>query len=321
MRLGLYADLRKGPKDSASWSSHYNRWLDRFVEADRLGCEITWLTEHHFFDDGYLPQVWTMAASIAARTKSMRIGSAVALLPLHSSIETAEQVALADVISNGRIEPGFGVGYRRPEYQAFEGDYKHRYGVFRKRIGEMRALWGEAPSAARTITPPPVQKRMPLWAGFGGPMGAKLAGELGLGLQSLNADLLAPYIEGLAAGGHGDGAARMAGQVELFLADDPERTWAEIEPFVSYRWKSYNRYMFEGTRLEADAPAHFDTSDIRKNFVIGTPDQVAVEIRRRTAGLPVSDVYVWADYSGLSNEAIDRHIELLVTELAPRLRD
>src|SRR5689334_3527266 len=131
MQLGLYVDMRKAPKDGRSWSSHYGRWLERIEEAERLGSPAIWLTEHHFFDDGYLPQIWTMAAAIAARTKKIRIGSAVALLPLHSSIELAEQIALCDIISAGRIEPGFGVGYRRPEYQAFEGDFKHRYGVYR----------------------------------------------------------------------------------------------------------------------------------------------------------------------------------------------
>lgn len=321
MRLGLYVDMRKAPTSPTPWARHYGRWLERIEEADRLECPSIWLTEHHFFDDGYLPQVWTMAAAIAARTQTMRIGSAVALLPLHSAIETAEQVALVDIISDGRVEPGFGVGYRKPEYQAFAGDFKHRYGVYRRRIQEMRALWGEAPGAERLITPAPIQTPIPMWGGFGGPQGARLAGELGLGLQSLNGELLAPYLEGLEAGGHGKDKARMAGQMELFVSDDPEKTWAEIEPFVVYRWESYNRHMFTGTRLENQPPEHFDTSNIRANFLIGTPDELAARIRERTAGLPVSDVYVWADYPGLSDAAIDRHLELLVTELGPRLRD
>lgn len=200
MKLGLYVDMRNPPGSGRQWSSHYGRWLERIEEAERIGLASLWLTEHHFFDDGYLPQCWTMAAAIAARTSSIRIGTAVALLPLHSALETAEQVALADVISGGRIEPGFGVGYRKPEYLAFEGDYKRRYGVFRQRIGELRAWWGEQPGSARTVTPPPVQRPMPMWGGFGGPQGARLAGELGLGLQSINPDLLEPYLQGLEVG-------------------------------------------------------------------------------------------------------------------------
>jgi len=321
LKLGLYVDMRNAPTSGRPWASHYGRWLERIEEADRLGCAKVWLTEHHFFDDGYLPQVWTMASAIAARTKSIRIGSAVALLPLHSAIEQAEQIALVDVISDGRVEPGFGVGYRKPEYRAFAADFRRRYGEFRARIEAMRALWGEQPGAERTVTPPPIQRPMPLWGGFGGPQGAGLAGELGLGLQSLDPALAEPYRAGLVAGGHGAEAARMAGGVEIFLTDDPERTWAAIEPFVTYRWESYNRYMFEGTRRELEVPQHFDTGALRSRFLLGTPEQVATAIRQRTAGLPVTDIYTWADYSGLPDEAIDRHIRLLVTELAPLLAD
>jgi alkanesulfonate monooxygenase SsuD/methylene tetrahydromethanopterin reductase-like flavin-dependent oxidoreductase (luciferase family) len=321
MRLGLYLDLRNRPDSGRSAATHYAQWLARIEEADRLGCPAVWLTEHHFFDDGYLPQCWTMAAAIAARTSHLRIGTAVALLPLHSAVETAEQIALVDVISNGRVEPGFGVGYRRPEYQAFGGDFKHRYGVFRERIAELRAWWGETGDAQRTVTPAPRQRPVPMWAGFGGPQGARLAGELGLGLQSLRADLLEPYLAGLDAGGHGPGSARMSGNVEVFLTDDPERTWAEIEPHVAYRWISYNRYMFEGTRLENNPPTHFDPASIRDTFLLGTADEVAATLRARCDGLPVTDVYCWADFPGLTDEQIDRHVEALVTELAPRLAD
>lgn len=320
MRFGMYVDMRNPPEWRRPWAAHYGRWLERVEEAERLGAEMVWLTEHHFFDDGYLPQCWTLAAAIAARTSRIRIGTAVALLPLHSAIETAEQVALVDVISDGRVEPGFGVGYRKPEYVAFGGDFKHRYGVFADRIREMRRLWGEEPGAERTVTPPPVQRPIPVWGGFGGPMGARTAGRLGLGLQSIDRSLYEEYLTGLDQGGHDPSIARMSGQIEFFVSDDPERTWARIGEHVIYRWNSYNRYMFEGTRREADPPQYFDTGDIAGRFLIGTPDEVVAEIRRRTDGLPVTDMYCWSDYPGMPDELIDRHLELMFTEVAPRLR-
>jgi alkanesulfonate monooxygenase SsuD/methylene tetrahydromethanopterin reductase-like flavin-dependent oxidoreductase (luciferase family) len=320
MRFGMYIDMRNPPEWRRPWAQHYGRWLERIEEAERLGAEVVWLTEHHFFDDGYLPQCWTLASAIAARTSRIRIGTAVALLPLHSAIETAEQIALVDVISGGRIEPGFGVGYRKPEYVAFGGDFKHRYGVFAERIRELRRLWGEEPGAERTVTPAPVQQPVPVWGGFGGPMGARTAGRLGLGLQSIDRSLHEPYLAGLEQGGHDVAAARMSGQIEFFVSDDPERAWAQIGEHVVYRWTSYNRYMFEGTRREADPPQHFDTEAIAKRFLIGTPDEIVAEIRRRTDGLPVTDMYSWSDYPGMPDELIDRHLELTFTEVAPRLR-
>jgi alkanesulfonate monooxygenase SsuD/methylene tetrahydromethanopterin reductase-like flavin-dependent oxidoreductase (luciferase family) len=320
MKLGLYADMRNRPGSGNTAAQHYGRWLERFQDADRRGCASIWLTEHHFFDDDYLPQIWTLAAAIAAKTERVRIGSAVALLTLHNVLDTAEQVALVDVLSNGRAEPGFGVGYRKLEYQAYEGDFKHRYGVFRQRIPQLRALWGEEPAdGVRTITPAPVQRPMPLWGGFGGPQGARLAGELGLGLQSLDPTLLAPYREGLAASGRDPAQAQMSGHMDIFVTDDPERAWAELAPHVAYRWDSYNRHAVQGTRREHEPVEPIDVEARRGGFLLGTADQIIAAIRERTAGLPVTEIYAWADYPGLPEDTVERHLELLMTEVAPRL--
>lgn len=320
MRVGMYVDMRNPPEWRRPWAAHYGRWLERIAEGERLGADVVWLTEHHFFEDGYLPQTWTFAAAIAARTSTIRIGTAVTLLPLHDALELAEQIALVDVISDGRVEPGFGVGYRKPEYLAFGGDFKHRYGVFASRVRDLRQLWGEEEGAERTVTPAPTQRPVPLWAGFGGPMGARTAGRLGVGLQSIDRQLLDPYLAALEAGGHDPDTARLGGQVEFFVTDDPERTWASISPHVAYRWSSYNRYMFEGTSREASPPLHFDPAAVRKTFVLGTAEQVAAAIRERIAGLPVTDMYVWSDYPGMPDDLIDRHLELTFTSVAPLLR-
>lgn len=312
--------MRNPPEWRRPATSHYGRWLERIEEAESLGAEAVWLTEHHFFDDGYLPQCWTFAASIAARTSSVRIGTAVALLPLHAAIELAEQIALVDVISDGRVEPGFGLGYRKPEYQAFGGEFKRRYTVFEERIQDLRRMWGEVPGAFRKVTPPPVQKPMPMWGGFGGPRGARLAGSLGLGLQSLRPELYPAYLEGLEQGGHDPASARLSGAVEFILTDDPERAWALVSRHAQYRWESYNRYMYEGTAREAEAPQYFDLASVKERIVIGTPERVAEVIRTLVGDLPVTDLFAWSDYPGMPDDLVDRHIELTFRELAPRLK-
>jgi alkanesulfonate monooxygenase SsuD/methylene tetrahydromethanopterin reductase-like flavin-dependent oxidoreductase (luciferase family) len=111
----------------------------------------------------------------------------------------------------------------------------------------------------------------------------------------------------------------MGHTVQVFLADDPDEAWAQIKEHVSYRWLSYNRYMYEGTRREAAATAYFDMASLRDEVLIGAADEVAAAIRERVAGLPVTDLFLWADFPGLSDDLIDRHIELCLTELAPRL--
>src|SRR5437868_899465 len=112
----MYLDLRNPPRWSRPWADHYAHALELVEEGERLGASSAWLTEHHFFDDGYLPQCLTFAAAVAARTKRLRIGTAVLLLPLHPPLEVAEQAAVVDIMSGGRLDLGLGLGYRKPEY-------------------------------------------------------------------------------------------------------------------------------------------------------------------------------------------------------------
>ena len=63
MRVGIYTDLRNPPGWRRPWAEHYARTMDRIAEAERLGADSVWVTEHHFFEDGYLPQPLTMAAA------------------------------------------------------------------------------------------------------------------------------------------------------------------------------------------------------------------------------------------------------------------
>ena len=75
----------------------------------------------------------------------------------------------------------------------------------------------------------------------------------------------------------------------------------------------------QGTKREHEPVEPIDVEARRSGFLLGAADQIVEAIRARTAGLPVTEVYAWADYPGLSQDAIDRHLELLMTEVAPRL--
>src|ERR1700694_4992398 len=111
MDVGIYFDLRNPPVWAADWSRLYGFSLELCEEAECLGCHSIWLTEHHLFDDGYLPQPLIMAAAIAARTSRVRIGTGILIAPLHHPVELAEQAAVVDIISSGRVDIGIGAGY------------------------------------------------------------------------------------------------------------------------------------------------------------------------------------------------------------------
>ena len=92
MKVGLYFDLRVPPASGLDPARVYAHALEVCQEAEHLGLDSVWVSEHHGFDDGYLPQALTFAAAVAARTRTIRIGTALVVAPLHATVELAEQV-------------------------------------------------------------------------------------------------------------------------------------------------------------------------------------------------------------------------------------
>jgi alkanesulfonate monooxygenase SsuD/methylene tetrahydromethanopterin reductase-like flavin-dependent oxidoreductase (luciferase family) len=170
MRLGLYYDLRN-PGAARPWAQVYATALDRIAWADEAGIGAIWVTEHHGFADGYLPAPLTFCAAIAARTRNARIGTAVVVSPLMPATALAEQVAVVDILSGGRLELGLGAGWRAAEFGAFGADYSRRYQALEDTIRALPGLWDSG-----RATPAPLQRGLPVWVGARGPRGAHLAG-------------------------------------------------------------------------------------------------------------------------------------------------
>jgi alkanesulfonate monooxygenase SsuD/methylene tetrahydromethanopterin reductase-like flavin-dependent oxidoreductase (luciferase family) len=320
MDVGIYLDGRNPPRWARPWPAHYARTLELVEEAERLGAASVWLSEHHFFEDGYLPQPLTFAAAIAARTQTIRIGTAVLLAALRTPAQLAEEAAIVDVLSNGRLDLGIGLGYRVPEYEGFGRPFDRRFAQTEAVVREVVRLWDVG-----GVTPPPVQRPMALWGGFSGPRGARLTGELGAGLLAIDPALMAPYREGLLTGGHDPGTARCAAVVHLVLADDPATAWPRIRPHLRYQWDSYNRYAVEGTGAPEPRPIDPDRwvtpgADGRPpRFAVLTPEDAASHVRALTDGLPVTQVYLWASIAGMPDDLVERHVALACTELRAHL--
>jgi alkanesulfonate monooxygenase SsuD/methylene tetrahydromethanopterin reductase-like flavin-dependent oxidoreductase (luciferase family) len=301
MRLGLYYDLRN-PAAARPWTRVYAAALDRIGWADDEGIGAVWVTEHHGFADGYLPAPLTFCAAIAARTRRARIGTAVVISPLMPATALAEQAAVVDILSGGRLELGLGAGWRAAEFPAFGADYARRYEALEEAVRSLPGLW-----EGGTVTPAPVQRPLPVWVGARGPRGARLAGRTGAGLLWIDPDLMPPYLAGLA---EADPPAlpRVGGLANVFLADDPDRVRGLIREHGRR-----NRASYEDAGGAAGRAAAFP------KLYVYTPAAAAAFIIRLCAGLPVTDVFCFGDIGGLDDDLVDRHTELAVRELAPLL--
>jgi alkanesulfonate monooxygenase SsuD/methylene tetrahydromethanopterin reductase-like flavin-dependent oxidoreductase (luciferase family) len=321
VEVGLYFDLRNPPPWQQDWHRVYDFTLEVCEEADRLGIDSLWFTEHHMFEDGYIAEPLTFMAAVAARTKRARLGTAVVVAPLHSAIQIVEQAAVVDLISGGRLDLGLGSGYRVPEFELFGADLPSRYRSTDDRVREIRELL-----AAGTLTPPMVQRNLPIWMGYQGPKGARRAGKLGTGLLSCDPSLLAPYREGLADGDHDADSARMAGGLSAWTTDDPERDWSTVAEHVRWQVDSYRRHMVQGTELPEPKP--IDPERIRAKglspgftgILLAPPEEVARQVLAHIGDAPVQTVFFWASIAGMPEDMVRRHVRLIATELAPLLR-
>jgi len=104
---------------SVPLNSVYETALERFSIMDQTGYDAVWLAEHHFSSFSVCPSVHMMGTMAAARTKRLRIGTAVSLAPFYNPLRLAEEVALLDVLSGGRVNWGAGRGFERSEFAAF----------------------------------------------------------------------------------------------------------------------------------------------------------------------------------------------------------
>jgi alkanesulfonate monooxygenase SsuD/methylene tetrahydromethanopterin reductase-like flavin-dependent oxidoreductase (luciferase family) len=320
VHVGLYFDLRNPPQWRVDSSRLYGFTLEMCEEADRLGCHSLWFSEHHLFDDGYLPQPLTFAAAVAARTRSARLGTAVLIAPLHKQVEIAEQAAIVDIVSGGRLDLGIGAGYRPQEFRLFGADLSRRYGATDECARSLRRLWSDG-----GVTPAPVQERLPIWMGYQGRQGAARAGSLGELLLSPAPELWPIYRDALVAAGHDPADGRMAGVVQGWVTNDPDGDWPMVSEHLSNQVDSYRRMMVQGT--DRPVPRPVDPNRMRASepngalsyFAYGTPAEMADWVRGHTAGAPVETVYFWASLSGMPEDVVAEFVRVVCTELAPLL--
>src|SRR5512134_1856883 len=173
LRFGVAYDFRNPSGSGMSTPELYARVLAQTELVDRLGYDSIWITEHHFVDDGYVPSFVAVAGAIAARTLRVRISSDVLLLPFAHPLRLAEDLAVLDNLSGGRMELGIGMGYALHEFEAFGIPRSQRVSRTEEAVHVLRQAWSDQPVRFRgkryaidgvAVYPKPVQAGgLPLW--------------------------------------------------------------------------------------------------------------------------------------------------------------
>ena len=346
MRFGLLYSFEAPAEFGVGPAQVYAEALAQIAEADRRGLDEIWLTEHHFFDDGYCPSPMMAAATVAAVTEHVRICQGIVVLPLYGHpLKLAEDCAVVDNISGGRFELGVGQGYRRDEFEGYGYAYGERRGRYLEGLDILqRAFRGERFSFEgryyqvfdAKLTPPPVQNPSPpIWVGAATPTTRRRVAEDGHRLLiSLLTDLdhtraqFDDYRAALTAVGRNEADEPIALIREFYVADSWDQAWEEVRPHLMHTYRnvyappgvSMVERMPDGRRrpvTDLDDPFYDSEAFWRDRFIIGDPDFCIQEIRRYRDEVGVTDLVLRLQHPGLSNERAMRSLQLLTEVVIP----
>jgi len=294
------------------------------TRAEDLGLDGVWLGERHFAHETVTASApLTLAAAVAARTGSVRVGTSVSVLPLHHPVRLAEQVATLDAVSDGRVTLGGGIGYQQAEYDTFGADADRRVGELLDAVEVVKEAAAHEPLdydgyvhefEGVTVEPRYTQDpRPPIWLGGTVPAAMERAAAVADGFVGV--PMGTGFYEGVRAtleAACDDYAAFEKGvMVNAFVADSTEAAVETVEPGLGYLERRYARWMgFE-------PPDEPDTS----TGVYGTPAEVAAGLREYTDVLGDENVHciVRLHYPEVPREASDRALELFADEVLPAL--
>jgi alkanesulfonate monooxygenase SsuD/methylene tetrahydromethanopterin reductase-like flavin-dependent oxidoreductase (luciferase family) len=322
---------QRPPDDPRTDADLYREVIERCVVAERSGFDSVWLSEHHFLDDGYMPSLLIAAAAIAHATRTVEIGTAVLLAPLHDALRIAEDAATVDLISGGRLVLGLGAGWRTEEFDVFGVDLSERARRMRETVAVLRGAWGPGTFDYKgrpvNVTPKPARP-IPVWLGGFAPGAIRRAGRIAdgfLGSSTGTAGIEAfAEAQKIALDARKDNSPfTFALHVPVFVSEDDD-AWEKVKTYYNYlRWKYPDMGAARGS-AEAKSPPPLDAATeekLRPTIICGKPDEVAAEIARFRQALGDDIHFICrSDFPGMPQDLQLETIELLGNKVFPSLR-
>jgi natural product biosynthesis luciferase-like monooxygenase protein len=336
MKFGLLYLPTFVPELDGGAADLFSHMLDQICLADDLGYHAVWLTEHHFHRyGGLVPNPAVFGAAIAVRTRRIRIGVAVSVLPLHQPMTVAEDYAMLDVLSRGRLEFGIGKGSVQDEYRQLAMPTEDAAAVFEEASELIARGWSTATlthTGSRfqfpelTLLPRPVQQpHPPIWVGVTGSRSSfEWAGRHGYHLMVLPylvptdvlKDCLAVYFDALCAAGHDPARQEILAKFHVFVADSA----AEARRLAAPAYENYQDLMAARTRQNCVGPV-WDEHVAAYKVIAGSPEECIERIRHWRETLGITQIGGTFHFGGLAQEPTLRSIELFAREVEPAFRE
>jgi alkanesulfonate monooxygenase SsuD/methylene tetrahydromethanopterin reductase-like flavin-dependent oxidoreductase (luciferase family) len=292
MRFGLFGGARTKRSIGLEDSQGYESFIDYVVEADRLGFAQMFMVEHHFTGHGQVSASMTLLAYLAAKTKNIRLGTAVVVLPWHNPVLIAEQAATLDLLTGGRFDFGVGKGYRKSEFDGFCIPMDEAGERFDEAMEIIRKAWTTEGRFSHhgkrwhydniLVEPEPLQRpHPPLWLAAGSPDSIKRAAREGYNLlldQLAQTDQIIQRIALFKAECANVGRAYDANMVAT--ARPLQMIHSETERAEAYA----TRKRVIGTIGDLARGKLADRVEDDTASLLGTPDEVIARLRELEAG-------------------------------------
>jgi hypothetical protein len=320
----LRFDLRNPPAACTSMAERYQAALDMAEWADGLGFSTIILSEHHGSDDGYLPSPLTMAAAMAGRTRQIRITVAALVAPFYDPLRLAEDAAVVDNISGGRLDLVIGAGYVPSEFAMFGVKLSDRVRRSVDAITALRNAWTGEPFeyGGRTVrvTPAPCRPGGPgLLMGGSSEGAARRAARLGIPFMPTDGAVWEFFRSETILLGRPDPGPYLGGDTSfVHLARDVEQGWEQIAPFAWHEASEYGRALAAGGKGMASGYRPFDSvAELRATgqYRVLRPEELVAEL----SGPGLRSLAVHPMMGGIPPKVAWESLRLLEQEVIPAL--
>ncbi|MBT6665739.1 MAG: LLM class flavin-dependent oxidoreductase [Gammaproteobacteria bacterium] len=327
LRIGVCYDFRNPPDSGVAHQSLYSEIMEQVKWLDQIGADLVWFTEHHFVDDGYLPSWIPVAGAMSAVTSHVRFGTDICLAPFNHPLRLAEDLAVLDNLSGGRVEIGLGMGYAPHEFRGFGFPVSRRVSLMNEAIEVLQHCFtGEKFSYSGKryqfedviITPGYVQDGgPPLWVAAMSEAGALRAAHYNTHFlpQGLKASSFDPWVNELENSGRQTRDYRVGIIRSILVTDDRNTDWPLIRAAEKYRMQLYQRFFEESGEGFGDSG-----ESVPQTWIVGNEDECVEQLVNFITKFGVTDIVTMAVPPGLRADQMTDSLQMLFTRVAPRVK-
>jgi probable F420-dependent oxidoreductase len=335
--IGLFS-MQTHPENPASHAEIYSNALSQVKLAEKVNFDSAWITEHHFLPDGYCPSPLVAASAMAAVTKRIKIATGILILPLHNPVRVAEDGAVVDNISNGRIILGVAVGYNKEEFDGFGIPLNQRPSRLEEGIEIILKSWVDESFTYHgkrfefnniNVTPKPVQKPIPIYIGAFEEPAIRRAGRLGypllisyVGTMQMIRDTVNAYNDAAREAGRDPNGVEHILLRQTYIAKNRKKAEDDADKYIISMYRYYFslavKLFVRGKELTGLDDPLFDLLP-EDRLIIGDPEDCVREVKRYKDELGINYIVCQMVFPQATHKTTSKCIELWGKEVISKI--